>query len=216
MSPDASLLHGERLCNHPRCSTKRAFQPLPFSCSKQQERHCRRKPYHLNRQHASHLEPARPMRPGLQQFECGSRIRGRCGTAPATYAHGTACRRSRKRAWSRILTARSRILLCNGLVLLKTYLLTVIMLAHRPRVSMSPYLFHPLAIVAVVTSKPLATTHAELNNNCKLKLQIHPTRLFYKTHCLDDQQSHQALTLNSFPANLRDCLRQLSIMRNQQ
>lgn len=108
------------------------------------------------------------------------------------------------------------ILLCNGLVLLKTYLLTVIMLAHRPRVSMSPYLFHPLAIVAVVTSKPLATTHAELNNNCKLKLQIHPTRLFYKTHCLDDQQSHQALTLNSFPANLRDCLRQLSIMRNQQ
>ena len=110
----------------------------------------------------------------------------------------------------------SYILLCNGLVLLKTYLLTVIMLAHRPRVSMSPYLFHPLAIVAVVTSKPLATTHAELNNNCKLKLQIHPTRLFYKTHCLDDQQSHQALTLNSFPANLRDCLRQLSIMRNQQ
>ena len=108
------------------------------------------------------------------------------------------------------------VLLCNGLVLLKTYLLTVIMLAHRPRVSMSPYLFHPLAIVAVVTSKPLATTHAELNNNCKLKLQIHPTRLFYKTHCLDDQQSHQALTLNSFPANLRDCLRQLSIMRNQQ
>lgn len=108
------------------------------------------------------------------------------------------------------------ILLCNGLVLLKTYLLTVIMLAHRPRVSMSPYLFHPLAIVAVVTSKPLATTHAELINNCKLKLQIHPTRLFYKTHCLDDQQSHQALTLNSFPANLRDCLRQLSIMRNQQ
>ena len=108
-----------------------------------------------------------------------------------------------------------RILLCNGLVLLKTYLLTVIMLAHRPRVSMSPYLFHPLAIVAVVTSKPLATSHAELNNNCKLKLQIRPTRLFYKTHCLDDQQSHQALTLNSFPANLRDCLRQLSIMRNQ-
>ena len=114
-------------------------------------------------------------------------------------------------------SSRARvILLCNGLVLLKTYLLTVIMLAHRPRVSMSPYLFHPLAIVAVVTSKPLATTHAELNNNCKLKLQIHPTRLFYKTHCLDDQQSHQALTLNSFPANLRDCLRQLSIMRNQQ
>lgn len=75
-------------------------------------------------------------------------------------------------------------LLCNGLVLLKTYLLTVIMLAHRPRVSMSPYLFHPLAIVAVVTSKPLATSHAELNNNCKLKLQIRPTRLFYKTHCL--------------------------------
>lgn len=112
--------------------------------------------------------------------------------------------------------ASRNFLLCNGLVLLKTYLLTVIMLAHRPRVSMSPYLFHPLAIVAVVTSKPLATTHAELNNNCKLKLQIHPTRLFYKTHCLDDQQSHQALTLNSFPANLRDCLRQLSIMRNQQ
>ena len=111
---------------------------------------------------------------------------------------------------------RSEFLLCNGLVLLKTYLLTVIMLAHRPRISMSPYLFHPLAIVAVVTSKPLATSHAELNNNCKLKLQIHPTRLFYKTHCLDDQQSHQALTLNSFPANLRDCLRQLSIMRNQQ
>ena len=110
----------------------------------------------------------------------------------------------------------TRILLCNGLVLLKTYLLTIIILAHRPRVSMSPYLFHPLAIVAVVTSKPLATSHAELNNNCKLKLQIHPTRLFYKTHCLDDQQSHQALTLNSFPANLRDCLRQLSIMRNQQ
>lgn len=108
------------------------------------------------------------------------------------------------------------ILLCNGLVLLKTYLLTVIMLAHRPRISMSPYLFHPLAIVAVVTSKPLATSHAELNNNCKLKLQIRPTRLFYKTHCLDDQQSHQAFTLNSFPANLRDCLRQLSIMRNQQ
>lgn len=81
---------------------------------------------------------------------------------------------------------------------------------------MSPYLFHPLAIVAVVTSKPLATSHAELNNNCKLKLQIRPTRLFYNTHCLDDQQSHQAFTLNSFPANLRDCLRQLSIMRNQQ
>ena len=114
------------------------------------------------------------------------------------------------------LVGKNVLLLCNGLVLLKTYLLTVIMLAHRPRVSMSPYLFHPLAIVAVVTSKPLATTHAELNNNCKLKLQIHPTRLFYKTHCLDDQQSHQALTLNSFPANLRDCLRQLSIMRNQQ
>ena len=114
------------------------------------------------------------------------------------------------------LSTRMSLLLCNGLVLLKTYLLTVIMLAHRPRVSMSPYLFHPLAIVAVVTSKPLATTHAELNNNCKLKLQIRPTRLFYKTHCLDDQQSHQAFTLNSFPANLRDCLRQLSIMRNQQ
>lgn len=112
--------------------------------------------------------------------------------------------------------AFTEFLLCNGLVLLKTYLLTVIMLAHRPRISMSPYLFHPLAIVAVVTSKPLATSHAELNNNCKLKLQIRPTRLFYKTHCLDDQQSHQAFTLNSFPANLRDCLRQLSIMRNQQ
>lgn len=121
-------------------------------------------------------------------------------------------------SWGRSFSAGSlgTFLLCNGLVLLKTYLLTVIMLAHRPRVSMSPYLFHPLAIVAVVTSKPLATTHAELNNNCKLKLQIRPTRLFYKTHCLDDQQSHQALTLNSFPANLRDCLRQLSIMRNQQ
>lgn len=76
--------------------------------------------------------------------------------------------------------------------------------------------YNPSTIVAVVTSKPLATTHAKLNNNCKLKLQIRPTRLFYKTHCLDDQQSHQAFTLNSFPANLRDCLRQLSIMRNQQ
>ena len=115
-----------------------------------------------------------------------------------------------------VLVDGQLVLLCNGLVLLKTYLLTVIMLAHRPRISMSPYLFHPLAIAAVVTSKPLATSHAELNNNCKLKLQIRPTRLFYKTHCLDDQQSHQAFTLNSFPANLRDCLRQLSIMRNQQ
>ena len=64
--------------------------------------------------------------------------------------------------------AGTPVLLCNGLVLLKTYLLTVIMLAHRPRVSMSPYLFHPLAIVAVVTSKPLATTHAELNNKAVL------------------------------------------------
>ena len=84
-----------------------------------------------------------------------------------TYVTGGAGYEPYNRPMSRLLD-KTIVLLCNGLVLLKTYLLTVIMLAHRPRVSMSPYLFHPLAIVAVVTSKPLATTHAELNNKAVL------------------------------------------------
>ena len=57
------------------------------------------------------------------------------------------------------------VLLCNGLVLLKTYLLTVIMLAHRPRVSMSPYLF--------VRARYLTVTLMGLSSWCRTPRLCH-------------------------------------------